>query len=193
MIKKIAHRGLWQDKNEQNSFNAYQKAINSPNYVGFECDVRMTKDKKLVMVHDPFYKGKLISSTKRNKLNDLLSLKEVLSTFTSKMIFVDIKDPLIDLDLLHNTLESSKDNIYVISFHNNVIKNLANRKRHYKVGILNYVLNTTEDHFNYDFLCILMALSNEQIIKRYKDNKKMIIIYGVREDKIKDDYPYYIV
>lgn len=192
MIKKIAHRG---DKThaKENTMKAYKNAILNSEYVGFECDVRMTKDRKLVMVHNPLYDGKLVRASNYKELETLPLLSDVLKLTTEKIIMVDVKDPLIDVELLHKTLNSYNKNIYVISFYDNVIKALYKKQRKYKVGILNYVFNTDEKHFEYDFLCILMAFSNPKIISDYQKQNKIIVIYGVDKDKIKDLYPYYIV
>ena len=41
----------------------FQNAIYDNNYQGFELDIRTTKDKKFVVVHDFFSDGNLISKT----------------------------------------------------------------------------------------------------------------------------------
>ena len=65
--------------------------------------------------------------------------------------------------------------------------------RIYKVGILNYVLNTTEKHFKYDFICILRPLLNDKIIEFVKKNNKELFVYGNYNNNFKYDFPYYIV
>jgi len=80
-----------------------------------------------------------------------------------------------------------------MSFYDGVIRKIFIFFRQYKVGILNYVLNTDHNHFKYDFLCILDAFSNEEIIIKYKRKNKELFIYGVKRNNLKDIYPYYIV
>ena len=58
---------------------------------------------------------------------------------------------------------------------------------------LNYILNTEENHFKYDFLCLLDAVSSDKIIRKFQVKNKKLFIYGVKRENIKDKYPYYIV
>ncbi|MBR4389304.1 MAG: hypothetical protein IKT00_09030 [Prevotella sp.] len=61
--KVIAHRGAWRETGQpQNSLAAFQKALDMDIY-GSECDVRQTKDGRLVVCHDATYAGLTISKT----------------------------------------------------------------------------------------------------------------------------------
>ncbi|MBE6148839.1 MAG: glycerophosphodiester phosphodiesterase [Firmicutes bacterium] len=195
MYKLIAHRGN-KKSSKENTLAAFFDAVNSSDYVGFECDVRQSKDNKFVIYHDPLFQGKLIKNYYYQDLKkyDIPLLGDVLDIKTDKIIMVDIKDPFIDTEKLVRELNKYSDKkIYVMSFYDNAIIKLFNDNRTYKVGILNYVLNTDEKHFNYDFLCILGAISNDKIIKNYKIKGKELFIYGVKKTNLKDFYPYYIV
>ncbi|MCD7901844.1 MAG: glycerophosphodiester phosphodiesterase [Bacteroides sp.] len=67
----IAHRGFWDTTGSaQNSITALRKADSIQCY-GSEFDVRMSKDGKLVINHNPIYKGKIIHRTSSRKLNRL--------------------------------------------------------------------------------------------------------------------------
>ena len=50
MTKLIAHRGLRVKGVKENSVEAIRKALENINYVGFECDVRTSKDGEFVVV-----------------------------------------------------------------------------------------------------------------------------------------------
>ena len=114
--------------------------------------------------------------------------------FKSLISSFEIKDPFIDIDNLVETLIKYSDkNIYVMSFYNTVIDKLNIKNKTYKVGILNYVLNTTEKHFKYDFICILRPLLNDKIIEFVKKNNKELFVYGNYNNNFKYDFPYYIV
>ncbi len=195
LYKLIAHRGLTSVAPE-NSLKALTKALDT-DCAGFECDVRPSKDKKLVIHHDPLYKGNLVINTsyKTMKKEGIILLDDVLNIKTNKIMVIDIKYPFINIDTLHEKLEShSNKNIYVISFYDNVIKKLFNKKRHYKLGVLNYVLNTTDHEFSYDFVCLLMNLTSDSLIERFKKLNKEVFIYGVDDkNKITNLYPYYIL
>lgn len=189
--KLIAHRGSHKYAKE-NSLFSFFNAINE-NYYGFECDVRGTKDKKFYIYHDMLYDGKLFKSFNSNEII-CDTLESVLKLNTNKIILLEIKDPFIDIDNLVKTLIKYSDkNIYVMSFYNTVIDKLNIKNKTYKVGILNYVLNTTEKHFKYDFICILRPLLNDKIIEFIKKNNKELFVYGNYNNNFKYDFPYYIV
>lgn len=48
--KRIAHRGLWNDKNPENSIGAYKRCIDRN--IPIELDVHILKDNTLVVIHD---------------------------------------------------------------------------------------------------------------------------------------------
>jgi len=143
MYKLIAHRGN-KKSSKENTLAAFFDAVNSSDYVGFECDVRQSKDNKFVIYHDPLFQGKLIKNYYYQDLKkyDIPLLGDVLDIKTDKIIMVDIKDPFIDTEKLVRELNKYSDKkIYVMSFYDNAIIKLFNDNRTYKVGILNYVLN----------------------------------------------------
>lgn len=194
MYKLIAHRGNHQTFKE-NSLAAFYEALNN-DYEGFECDIRQTKDQKLIIYHDPLFKGKLVRSLNYSKLKEegIIELKDVLQIKTNKIIMLDIKDPLLDTDLLSKILDQySYQNLYIITFHNNILKKLFKKDRKYKIGILNYYLNTEDEQYQYDFFCILNLLLDSDIINKFIQAKKELIVYGITKKEIKDIYPYYIV
>lgn len=194
LYKLIAHRGN-KEGTKENTMTSFYNAINS-GYSGFECDVRTAKDNKFIINHNPWYQNTLISSKNAKEWQKigLPLLEDVLKIKTDKIIMIDVKSPFIDIEKFHKILEKyKKQNIYVISFHDKIIKALYEKERSYKVGILNYVLNTGDNHFKYDFLCILKAFSNDKIINDYQKKKKELFIYGMGKEKPEDLYPYYIV
>ena len=139
------------------------------------------------------YDGKLFKNLNSNEII-CDTLESVLKLNTNKIILLEIKDPFIDIDNLVKTLiKYESKNIYVISFYNTVIDKLNIKNKTYKVGILNYVLNTTEKHFKYDFICILRPFLNDKIIEFVKKNNKELFVYGNYNNNFKYDFPYYIV
>ena len=189
MYKLIAHRGN-KEKAFENTLKAFYDAINS-DYVGFECDVRVTKDNILIIYHDSLYKGKLIKNMLYKDLDNILTLKDVLNIQTNKIIMLDIKDPFLDVKLLLKEINKhSYLNIYVISFYKSILDklNIANKK--YEVGLLNYVLNYDN---NYDFICIMGVFLNLKIISKFQKENKKLFVYNIKRKDIKYSYPYYII
>lgn len=194
MYKLIAHRGD-KESSKENTMAAFFDAINK-DYVGFECDVRQSKEGDFFIYHDVLYQGKIFRKMNSNTLikNKVPKLTNVLMINTSKIILLDIKDPLINTDNLIKILNKySTKNIYVMSFYDNVINKLLIKDRKYKIGILNYILNTQDNHFNYDFICLLQIFASTKMIDKFRQQKKEVFIYGVKNEQINNYFPYYIV
>lgn len=180
-MKLIAHRGL-HSKNNENTIEAFNKAIKNKNYVGFECDIRQTKDKKYIINHDSYINDLLIKNNNSSEFNKD-TIFDILKIKTNKLILIEIKDSDIDTEKINNILNShTGSNIYVMSFHNNVIKKLYNLKHNYKLGILNYVLNSKKD-YPYDFVCLLDNFASKNNINNYFKNDIEVFIYGILDNK----------
>ena len=100
---------------------------------------------------------------------------------------------IVTMNMKIGTVEGLMNICIPYSCVESVIDKLNIKNKTYKVGILNYVLNTTEKHFKYDFICILRPLLNDKIIEFVKKNNKELFVYGNYNNNFKYDFPYYIV
>lgn len=197
-LKFIAHRGLRKNGIKENTLASFQAAIEEEKASGFEFDIRITKDKEFVVNHNAFIKTDLIQNKTAKYLKkkyQLPTLEEVLSLETTKIILVEIKDIDIPYEKLIAIFHKYfKPNIYVMSFHNKVIAKLKELGIKNKLGILNYVLNTTED-YTYDFICLLNNLAFPKVIKEYQKRHIEVFIYGIlnEEKDLNNATVYYIV
>lgn len=184
----IAHRGKVTSNVNENTISAFQNAIYDNNYQGFELDIRTTKDKKLVVVHDFFSDGNLISKTNYQDLNkDIPLLEDVLKLPTDKIILIEIKEKDIDIFKLNSLLEKFKiQNLYVMSFFSEPIKKLLELKPSYKCGILNYLFNSEISYQEYDFIVLLDSTLTLNLIDYFHNRKLEVFSYGI----IKPDFPY---
>ena len=184
----IAHRGKVTSNVNENTISAFQNAIYDNNYQGFELDIRTTKDKKFVVVHDFFSDGNLISKTNYQDLNkDIPLLEDVLKLPTDKIILIEIKEKDIDICKLNFLLEKFKiQNLYVMSFFSEPIKKLLELKPSYKCGILNYLFNSEISYQEYDFIVLLDSTLTLNLIDYFHNRKLEVFSYGI----IKPDFPY---
>ncbi len=188
-MKFIAHRGVVKNNIKENTLEAFEEAINNSNYEGFELDVRVSKDKEFVIHHNSFINGKLLKTLDYKELKELgvVRLKDVLKLKTNKKIFIEIKDFDIDLKELARLLNKTRLNIYLMSFDNNIIKKVSTYKRKFKVGILNYYLNSDDNYRYLDFICLLYLGINEKTIRNFEEQDIEVILYGLPNHlKIKD-------
>ena len=88
----IAHRGKVDSINKENTIEAFKAAINDIKYDGFELDIRETKDKKIVVVHDFVVDNKLIKRVNYKELEhyNIPLLESVLKLDTEKIIMIEI-------------------------------------------------------------------------------------------------------
>lgn len=151
-MKVIAHRGN-DGIHRENSMEAILNSLSKDGIDGVEMDVRMTKDGKLILNHDPFYLGRLIKETKLNKLLKLglNSLDEVLNRISgNKIIMLDIKVDDVDkmIRVLGKLLNKYNLNFYICSFNYDFVR----RFKYDKVGIIiSRILNVKHiDEFDFN-------------------------------------------
>ena len=175
----IAHRGLYDDNIKENTIEAFDNAFNN-GYQGIEFDVRLTKDNIPVVLHDSFLsrvfgiKGLLKNYTYqelRNKNIDIPKLEDVINRYQNKVMIIELKEK-IDIT---KYLENPKNNYYISSFNYDYVSYLK-KSTNYKLGVINYVLNSGVDYSKLDFIMILDSIYNQKLFK-FKELE--IIIYGV--------------
>lgn len=193
----IAHRGKVDSINKENTIEAFKAAINDIKYDGFELDIRETKDKKIVVVHDFVVDNKLIKRVNYKELEhyNIPLLERVLKLDTEKIIMIEIKDPNMDIEALSKLLEKYQDKkIYLMSFYNNVIKEFLKLSHTCKCGILNYGFNHEYSYNEYDFICILDFSLTDNIIDYFRRRKIEVFSYGLLTNKLNiKEYVNYII
>ncbi len=194
MKKLIAHRGLKLNNIKENTLDAFQAALQHPAYVGFECDIRTSLDGVFVVVHNPMVKDDIISLSTAEKLkkeHGIPTLEEVLQLKENKVFLLEIKEANLNVGkFLAEISKHQEKNIYLMSFHNSVIKKLAKKDRFYKIGVLNYVLNSEENYEIYDFICLLESIVTPKLVEYFKEKKIEVFLYGIHHyKKTAENYP----
>jgi len=188
IYKLIAHRGMHDKYIKENTYDAIKNALDSDKFVGVEFDVRETLDKEFILYHDALYNNKLIKNTKYREFPKYVpKLCDILKIKSNKMFLIEIKN-VSNFDRLIKLLNKYSDkNIYVMSFSNKIIFKMDVINRKYKLGILNYVLNTSKNIKKLDFVGILNSLLNDDIVNKL-DNLEIFSYGGIENKKYKDIY-----
>ena len=192
----IAHRGVFNKYIKENSIKAFINAINDSKYIGFECDVRETKDHEFVINHDFYYDNNLINKYNLDELkkSGLCSLDDVLNLDTNKLILIDIKDINISIDKLIDKLNNSNKNIYVMSYNKKVLDKILERNIYFKVGLLNTVINSNKEYHKYNFIALLYSSITDNILKYFSKNNIEVFTYGITNyTNIYKNKIYYII
>ncbi len=192
MKKYIAHRGIYNKNVSDNSYKALYDGLLSYKYIGIETDVRVTKDNVFILYHDVLYKGKLVKNVFYKDMDNVSKLEDILKINTDKIILLEIKDFDIDVKKFIKLINKYNKNVMIMSFDANVIKKIKKITNKYKLGVLNYVLNSDSD-YNFDFICLLDIIATDYVIESFKKRNIDILIYGVVNDNrnltyIIDDY-----
>lgn len=157
-MKIIAHRGN-DGIHKENSLEAIINSLNQKYIDGVELDVRLTKDKKLIINHDPFYNGYYISHTNIIKLQKLglNTLEEVLSNVNNnnKIIMIEVKTSDKEIKQMTKTLIKTLNkyhlNYYICSFNYDFL-NTFKKSSNFKAGlIISAQINTKHINNNFDF------------------------------------------
>lgn len=190
-MQLIAHRGLYNKDIKENTIEAFLNAINN-NYDGIELDIRYTKDKEIVVLHDSFInrtsngKGKLSNYNYKDlkKYNfgskkiksKIPRLIDVIKKINNTIIFIELKEN-IDWKDLNNILKLNQSNTYyVFSFYKKYIEGISDSKK----GLVNYVFNSGIDITKYDFILILEDFINDKIMDYLKNNNIEPVVYNTR-------------
>lgn len=179
----IAHRGNNGDSCE-NELSCLKEVLNYDYVSGVEIDIRQTKDKKLILSHNSFlrkdinfyfiskynlYQLKKKTFILKGKKYKISTLKEFLSNLkTTKMILIDIKDK-IDIKDLYKLLKKYHHlNIYVCSFHYDLMYLLKKRYPKLKVGIIiGYTMNEKKNIDIFDFISIHYNYNNKYLKEHF--------------------------
>lgn len=197
-MKYIIHRGITSKNIKENSYLAIKKAIKDKESIGVEFDIRLTKDKKIVLSHNSLINLNVIEETNYSDLiknNYLTTLDKILDIGTNKIFLIDIKtnnNYKVFGDILMNTLNKYNKNIYLASFDKNIIKYIKSK---YKKGIITLLYKRN----NYNFIITNYKLISNNKIKKIKDKKIFLwTIHNNNElEEIKNKFSniddYYII
>lgn len=174
-MKYIIHRGITSSKVRENTYESIKKAIKDKTSAGVEFDVRLTKDRKIVLSHNAlinFYMIEKMNYLDIIKNKYLTTLDKILSINTDKILLIDIKannNYKVFGDTLLSYLNNNNKNILLCSFNKKIIRYLK-KKTKYKVG---YILFTYKENDN-DFVMVnYNGISNREIVKI--KNKKIFL------------------
>ncbi len=168
----IAHRGASGLVEHENTIEAFQRAYE----VGsdsFECDIRKTKDGKIIVVHNADYKGKLIKDYTYDELcketlkeDFIMPLYEDTLKFSKEKLFMDVElkeagyeEEVVEMTLKYLTVEE----FFVRSFIGDAIKKIKEINPNIKT-----VLLVGKEKVKFGFFSRLLEIYPYHSIKKYK-------------------------
>ena len=216
MIRLIAHRGIHNAKIKENTYLSIFNAINNDQVHGVEFDIRLTKDKNIVLIHDSFINrtsngvGKVEHMTlkqlqrynygSKKFSQSIPTLEKILEIDTNKIFLIEIKidnnDDNFANALLKVLNKYSNKKIYIMSLNKNVINLLMEKNNTYKYGVI-YLINNIKN-FKYDFYVLQKNFLSNKLINKLNAKNKEIFIWDFMDNNnfeydINNLILYYIV
>lgn len=211
-MKLIAHRGKVDRDDISNSKVAILKALGKSYVDGIECDVRLTKDLEVVVIHDPvidfvsngtgIVKQMTLKQLKKYQFGtsrfseSVLTLKQLLrSIHSDKLILIELKDHDERLVCAVDKIirKFPQLHIIVISFYSFLLTSFRKINRHIETGLLvGYFLNQDkiENDFDYNLFSFhyLDQIDMDKKLMYFNINRK-----GELEEIIKKRNDIYII
>ena len=155
-MKIIAHRGNDQIHKE-NSKEAILNSLTKDYINGVEFDIRLTKDNKFIINHDPFYHEYYIKNTNSKKLKQLgiNTLDEVLKNVkNNKILLIEVKEDNKNIKktakYLYEEIKKYNLNIYIYIFNYNFLKYFYKKYKNIKCGLI-VGANLNKKYINNEF------------------------------------------
>lgn len=194
-MKILGHRGIRQeDKNKpyQNTLEAIKYAFDN-DADGIEIDVWMSKDNRVIVIHDneinihsETSKGKITEKTlkeinnvkldKVHSISNIPALQEILEILPeNKILNIEIKQENISKYLLEEIKNYRTENIIISSFNHDELEKVREKNKDIKIGIL-FDSKTADRNDYYEYLIKLDEKINSYcyIPNCYTKNPKIL-------------------
>lgn len=202
MKKIIAHRGIHNDKIKENTYLSISMAFNNNSIEGIECDLRLTKDNYVVIIHDSYIDrtsnghGKVENMTlkelkkynygSKNLYQSIPTLDKILDINTNKLFLLEVK---VDNNIkrfsksLTTILKKYEDkNIYITSFSKKFLLYLLKNNPNLNIGPI--ILNNNISNNKYNFFILNYLTVNINTIKKLAHSNKKVFIWGITNDDV---------
>lgn len=215
----IAHRGNDSHQYRENSEDAILWSLNQSYIDGIECDLRLTKDNKIIVLHNMLIDFISDGSgfVHRKTLDELLTysfvycgrkdhvtvLSHLLSKIhSSKILLLEIKEERFHdeqwIKSLSPILKKYKSlSIYLCSFNYELLKKLKSIYTSVPMGlIVGYTMNQTKDITPFDFVMYqydCFKYTHKLSMIWTVNNKSVLAKYKTRVDYIITDVAYKLV
>lgn len=200
-MKLVAHRGLHSKNTKENTLTAIKLGDANKCIDGVEIDVRLTKDNRVVVIHDDtidrvsngsgMVREMTLNRLKRFnygtfiKRSTISTLEEVLDKFSENtLLVIELKDEIDKNDLLSSkvleiTSRYPNLNIWFKSFSDSIVKYLK-RYSNRPVGILINKNNINHLELDVDFVSISKNVINTEVLRMLKANNKEVMIWTIK-------------
>ena len=200
----IAHRGLHSKNTKENTLEAIELGNKHVDIDGVEIDVRLSKDNKVVVIHDEYID---VVSNGRGRTNEMSlerlkrfnfgtvvkpstinSLSEVLDKISPQtLLIIELKDEREKNDILASKVIEIVNNypllnIWLKSFSLDIV-NYLKRYSNRPVGILINEFNKDLLNLDFDFYSISQHMITNDIVNNKLEDRKAVMVWTINTKK----------
>lgn len=204
----IAHRGLHSKNTKENTLEAIELGNKHVDIDGVEIDVRLSKDNKVVVIHDEYID---VVSNGRGRTNEMSlerlkrfnygtvvkpstinSLSEVLDKISPQtLLIIELKDEREKNDILASKVIEIVNNypllnIWLKSFSLDIV-NYLKRYSNRPVGILINEFNKDLLNLDFDFYSISQHMITNDIVNNKLEDRKAVMVWTINTKKQFED------
>ncbi len=200
----IAHRGLHSKNTKENTLEAIELGNKHVDIDGVEIDVRLSKDNKVVVIHNEYID---VVSNGRGRTNEMSlerlkrfnygtvvkpstinSLSEVLDKISPQtLLIIELKDEREKNDILASKVIEIVNNypllnIWLKSFSLDIV-NYLKRYSNRPVGILINEFNKDLLNLDFDFYSISQHMITNDIVNNKLEDRKAVMVWTINTKK----------
>lgn len=190
-MKYIIHRGITSKSIKENTYQSIKRSLLSKESLGVETDIRLTKDKIIVLSHNSIINNNYIENMTYKEIlkhKYLTTLDMILDINTNKIILLDVKtnnNYKLFSEVLNIYLDNTNKNIYIMSFDKRFIKYI---KTKYKKA----VISIYSKKYKYNVMVVNYRFTSDKKISNI--NNKEIFLWTIHNTKeledVKSKYKY---
>ncbi len=191
----IGHRGASAYKKE-NTMSSFKEALKM-NADGVECDIRLSKDKKLAVIHDEtidrttsgrgYVKEYNMKTLKKYKIPELKDLLKFVKS-KNKLLLIEIKEKGYEKKILETVLkEKMSNNVLIVSFIPESLKKVKKLNPHSKTGLIFAKLNNslkTAKEIKADWTIPRYHLITKKFLKYVHKKNLKVLAWTVNDFKL---------
>lgn len=199
-MRYLYHRGKKSKEVKENTVRSLMDGLNDEGYAGVEFDVRMTKDEKIVIIHDKYINrtsngnGKVCDMTynelleynfSSNKYPEKICLLEDFfkQVKSNKILLLEIKEDKRVDELVFRLNEVIKKflniNLYISSFDSKVLLKLKELNNSLKIGLILWFVKLDDKLKEYDFLELRQTNIDDVVNDFITSNNQELIMWNV--------------
>lgn len=185
-MKYIIHRGITSNNIKENSYLSIRNAMYDKESSGVEFDIRLTKDKKIVLSHDSMINLNYVENMYYRdiiKYKSITTLDKIIDINSNKIFLIDIKTnnnyQEFSKVLINYLYKYNNKNIYLASFDRKIIK-LLKKNISNKVGYISFIYRKNNNKIE---LINYKTISNRKINKIKNKEIFLWTIHNSKEEK----------